>query len=81
MPETMSRSQRILAAFECRATDYVPCSFMIFTALHDRCPSEEESVRYQRDMGLDAVVPLASWTEEGSIENRDLPGIEMRDKG
>jgi len=57
MTTQMTSRQRMLAALECRETDYVPCSFMFFSALRGRCDSQEEFVRRQVQMGLDAVAP------------------------
>lgn len=74
----MTSRERMLAAIECREVDYVPCSFMIFAALRGRCASDEEFVRRQVAMGLDAVVPLASWASARNPEHRDLPGIDIR---
>lgn len=74
----MASRERMLGALECRAVDYVPCSFMIFAALRGRCASDEEFVRREVAMGLDAVVPLASWASARNPEHRDLPGIDIR---
>ena len=77
MASGMSSRQRMLAAIEGREVNYVPCSFMIFSALSSRCSSEEELVRRQVAMGLDTVVASHSWTARG-LEHRDAPGIELR---
>lgn len=74
----MTSRERMLGALECREVDYVPCSFMIFAALRGRCASDEEFVRREVAMGLDAVVPLASWASARNPEHRDLPGIDIR---
>jgi len=74
----MTSRERMLAAIECREVDYVPCSFMIFSALRSRCDSDEEFVRRQMEMGLDTFVSTASWTSVNNFEHRDLPGIEIR---
>jgi uroporphyrinogen-III decarboxylase len=77
MAGEMTSRERMLAAIECREVDYVPCSFMIFAALRSRCESDEEFVRRQVAMGLDAVVPTASWASARNPEHRDLPGIDL----
>ncbi|MEA3401585.1 MAG: uroporphyrinogen decarboxylase family protein [Armatimonadota bacterium] len=74
----MTSRERMLAALECREVDYVPCSFMIFAALRDRCHSDEEFVGWQVEMGLDPVVATASWASARNPEHRDLPGIDLR---
>ncbi len=74
----MTSRERMLAALQCREVDYVPCSFMIFSALRARCDSDEEFVRRQVEMGLDPVVPTASWSSARNVEHRDLPGIDLR---
>ena len=78
MPATMTSRERMLAAIENRDVDYVPCSFMIFAALRSRCESDEQFVRAQVEMGLDPVVPIATWASTRGREHRDLPGIPMR---
>ncbi len=74
----MTSRERMLAAINCEPVDYVPCCFMIFAALRGRCDSDEEFVRRQVAMGLDAFVATASWASARNPEHRDLPGIELR---
>ena len=50
----MTSRERMLAALECRPVDHVPCSFMLFGNLRSRCRTDEEFVRRQLEMGLDA---------------------------
>ncbi len=78
MASQMTSRQRMLAAIEGRETDYVPCSFMIFAALRSRCKSDEEFVRKQVAMDLDAVVPSDTWASTRGQEHRDTPGIALR---
>jgi hypothetical protein len=75
----MTSRERMLAAMECRQADYIPCSFMLFFNLYDRCRTDREFVEKQLDLGLDACVhvghlnhslhlygglaPEASWKE------------------
>ena len=49
---------RMLAALESRGGDYLPCSFMIFTALQKRCRDQFEFIEKQMELGLDAKVEL-----------------------
>lgn len=74
----MTSRERMLAAINCEPVDYVPCSFMIFAALRARCDSDEQFVRRQVAMGLDAFVATASWASARNPEHRDLPGIDLR---
>ncbi len=87
----MTSRQRMLAAIECAETDYVPCSFMIFAALQNRCKSTEEFVRRQVELGLDTFldirmplqpvpgpqVQIRQWREEDS----DGPDILHKEWG
>ena len=41
-----------------READYIPCSFMIFTALEERCKNQFEFIEKQLNLGLDAKVEL-----------------------
>jgi len=50
----MNSRERMLASIRHEKTDYIPCSFMIFFNLRQRCRNEEEFVEKQLDMGLDA---------------------------
>ena len=44
----------MLAAMECRQTDYIPCSFMLFHNMSGRSSSEKDFVERQLELGLDA---------------------------
>ena len=48
----------MLAALTRRTPDHVPCCFMIFAALRERCASQEEYVERQLALGLDAFVEI-----------------------
>ena len=50
----------MLAALECQTPDYVPCSFMIFGALHRKVSTYLAFVEQQVALGLDAYVMLPS---------------------
>ena len=52
----MDSRARMLTALEGDIPDYVPCSFMLFYALYDKCRTDEEFVEEQIDMGLDPFV-------------------------
>lgn len=73
----MTSRERMMAAIACEPVDYVPCSFMIFAALRARCESDEQFVRRQVEMGVDAFVATASWASARNPEHRDVPGIDV----
>jgi len=78
----MTSRDRILAAIDWHDVDYVPCSFMIFHALRDRCADLTEFYQRQQEMGLDPVVSLADWTGKLPGSEVELPGlpVEMADE-
>jgi len=53
-----SSRERMLAAMGNRASDYLPCSFMIFAALQQRCKDQFEFIERQTEMDLDVKVEL-----------------------
>ncbi|KPJ86819.1 MAG: hypothetical protein AMS17_10850 [Spirochaetes bacterium DG_61] len=52
----MTSRERMRAAINGQETDYTPCSFMLFFNLYERCRNEEEYLRKQLELGLDAFV-------------------------
>ena len=58
MPTATSSRGRMLSALDCKEPDHVPCSFMLFNALRDRCESHTEFIERQVEMGLDAYVQI-----------------------
>jgi len=52
----MNSRERMLAALSCEPVDYIPCSFMIFFNLYDRCSTEAAFVEEQLKLGMDAMV-------------------------
>jgi len=54
----MSSRNRMLAALNCRESDYPPCSFMLFNGLKSVCSDYLEFIERQIEMGLDAYVEL-----------------------
>ena len=54
---TTSR-EKMLAVLENKQIDYIPCSFMIFSALEEKCKDQFEFVEKQLKLGLDAKVEL-----------------------
>jgi hypothetical protein len=58
MRGTWTSRERMLAALGCEEPDHVPCSFMIFGALKDRCRDYGQFIERQVEMGLDTFVEL-----------------------
>ncbi len=50
----MTSRERMLSTLNYDTVDYIPCCFMIFFNLYNKCKSEEEFVLRQLDLGLDA---------------------------
>ena len=86
----MTSRERMMAALSCEEPDYVPCSFMIFAVLRDRCRDQFEFVERQVEMGLDACVGLPvrparrgrHLSEQGDLHGlpvRFSPEVEMRE--
>ncbi|MGQ9683102.1 MAG: uroporphyrinogen decarboxylase family protein [Anaerolineae bacterium] len=86
MAITSSR-ERILAALSGEEPDHVPCAFMIFGALKDRCRSYAEYIERQVEMGLDAFVELPprppvvvnDWYNLHGLPVRHDPRAEIRE--
>lgn len=58
MRQSFTSRERMLTALESREADYVPCSFMIFTALLERYQDQSDFIGRQLELGLDAKVEL-----------------------
>lgn len=58
--------------------DYVPCSFMIFSALRAQCRDDYNFVERQLEMGLDATVALPMSSSFSNAEHSDLLGLPVR---
>jgi hypothetical protein len=74
----MSSRERMLCAIECRTTDYVPLSFMIFSALERRCTSPFQFFERQMEMGLDTVVEMFRLNANEMADTGDAPGVPVR---
>ena len=77
MVEKISSRERMMAAIECRESDYVPLCFMIFSALKNRCKGQGEFIEKQLEMGLDVVVDLLSEPPVAQEEHTDLHGLSL----
>ncbi|NCO90766.1 MAG: hypothetical protein CO096_32820 [Armatimonadetes bacterium CG_4_9_14_3_um_filter_66_14] len=81
MTPSISSRDRMLAALECREPDHVPCSFMLFNALRQKCSDQFRFVERQLALGLDATVglPIRSAQRQRDLsEQGDLHGLPVR---
>lgn len=60
----MNSRERMQAALEYRDLDYVPCCFMLFTNLWNRCQGDRDFVLRQMEMGLDPLVHVGHLNHE-----------------
>ncbi len=74
----MTSRERMLATISNRPADYVPCAFMIFTALLGRSRDQFDFINQQVHLGLDTVVELSPWTASTRSDHPDLPGPPLR---
>jgi len=58
MRQNFTSRERMLAALQNQESDYVPCSFMIFTALREKCKDPLQFIDRQLELGLDAKAEL-----------------------
>ena len=78
MQRKLSSRERMINSIECREPDYVPLSFMIFSALRRKCKDQYEFVEKQLELGLDAFVELPMSPPKTQSEHTDLHGLPMR---
>ncbi|HIE04625.1 MAG TPA: hypothetical protein EYP61_07680 [Candidatus Latescibacteria bacterium] len=72
----MTSKERLLAAISGDRPDHVPCSFMIFRALRNRCKDIFEFAERQLEMGLDARMDFG--IEPAPWYHADLHGLPVR---
>lgn len=77
---TMTSRERMLAAINGDAVDYIPCSFMIFANLSRTCKSVVEFVQQQVALGLDAFVHVGYLPHALHPEAKYHQWIERNDK-
>ena len=67
----MNSKERMLAALNYSEVDYIPCSFMLFFNLYEKCNTEDEYIEEQLRLGLDVYVHVGhlnhSMHEEGIL--------------
>ncbi len=75
----MTSRQRMLCALDQAEVDYIPCSFMSFTALRKRLNEDMyELSKAELDMGLDSFLFIPSAGRPFRREHPDLRGLPVR---
>jgi len=78
MPDLTSR-ERLARALRFETPDYVPCSFMSFTALRRRCQENMyELVKAERTNGLDSFLFIPTLSRPQRPEHPELRGLPVR---
>ena len=72
MVGSLSSRERMMAAIECRESDYVPLCFMIFAVLRGMCKDQYEFALKQLELSVDAVVDL------GELPIRSHPSVKVK---
>ena len=67
----------MLAALSCQPADHIPCSFMLFKALHARSRSYLEFLEAQMALGLDTFVQLPPRPPRVSNDTYNLHGLPV----
>lgn len=70
----MTSRERMLCAIEGKVPDYVPLSFMIFSACEQQCAGPLDFFLRQKKMGLDPVVDLWHMNADELKDCGDAPG-------
>ena len=73
----MTSRERMLAAFDRRTTDYIPCSFMLWGGLHRGCRDYGAFIERQVAYGLDAVVELPTRPPRVVNDHYNLHGLPV----
>ena len=73
----MNSRERMLTAIQGGRPDYVPLSFMIFSALRARRDDWSGRIEAQLELGLDPVADLTWMLPRAGNEHRDAPGVPM----
>jgi uroporphyrinogen-III decarboxylase len=69
----------MLRALRLQQVDYIPCSFMIFTALRHRCREDlYELAKAESALGLDSFLFIPSLPRPMRTEHPDLGGLPVR---
>lgn len=78
MTQTYSSRDRMQTVIAGRQADYIPCCFMIFTALQSRCRDTEDFIQRQLDLGLDPMIQVPARPPRTQTDHADLPGLPVR---
>ena len=77
MSELTSR-ERMLRTINLQPADHIPCCFMSFTALRQRCQEDLYAlVKAERRMGLDSVLFIPTAPRSQRVEHPDLRGLPV----
>ncbi len=75
----INSKERLLRALRHQPADYLPCSFMSFTALRRRCRENLfELVEAERALGLDSFLFVPSAPRSERLTHPDLRGLPVR---
>ena len=78
MPELNSR-ERLLRTMRREPADHIPCCFMLFNALQQRCREDAyEQAKAERDMGLDSYLFIPAIPRRERPESPNLRGLPVR---
>ncbi len=75
----MRSRERLLAAIGGGEPDFVPCSFMLFFSLYERCASDAEFVERQLELGLDPFVHVGQLNHELHRYGSLAPGVSWKE--
>jgi hypothetical protein len=75
----MRSRERLLAAIEGGQPDYIPCSFMLFFSLYERCSSDAEFVEKQLELGLDPFVHVGQLNHDLHRYGGLAPGVSWKE--
>ena len=75
----MTSRERMLAALEGREADYIPCSFILFFNLYERCRTDREFVEKQVELGLDACVHVGHLNHSLHSYGALAPGVSWKE--
>lgn len=77
MQTSWSSRDRLWAAMSCEQPDILPCSFMLFRALRDRCKNQYDFIEQQLGLGLDAYVELPPRPQVVVNDHYNLHGLPV----
>ena len=69
----------MLAAIAGERPDHIPCSFMLFFNLYERCRTDAEYVEKQLELGLDAFVHVGHLNHALHLYGGLAPGVGWKE--